>query len=214
MNERFVKPLLGAVLVRALFEFHDTLNQPQDMWVIPGMVLQGCSSSNDLILNGVLYQVTAVGEGPLGTQFVEVCMLERYRKRGEAASLIVLCEHDASRLLRLTHCTTYRSAQGSTIAGDTPVLLLDASHKWLDHKMLIMGLSRVASGSQLRVATRAQQEEAFGWCWEGREEFAPHRELRCRLDDRESTDSEATESASESEEQECAEEWRSESDEE
>jgi hypothetical protein len=141
-------------------------------------------------------------------------MLERYRKRGEPPRSIALCEQDASRLLRLTHCTTYRSAQGCTIA-DTPVLLLDASHKWLDHRMLIVGLSRVASGSQLRVATAAQQQEAFGWCGERREEFAPRRELRCRLDDRESTDSDATESESESgsesgsESEGRAEEWRS-----
>ena len=185
------------------------------MWVIPGMVLQGCSSSGELILNGVLYEVTAVGAGEHGTQWIEVRMLERYRKRGEPQRDIMLCEHDASRLLRLTHCTTYRSAQGSTVAG-APVLLLDTSHKWLDHRMLIVGLSRVASGSQLRVATRAQQEEAFGWCGEGREEFAPRRELRCTLDQRESTDSKATESESGSEsgshsdrESECAEEWRS-----
>ena len=144
-------------------------------------------------------------------------MLRRYRKRGDPTREIMLCEHDASRLLRLTHCTTYRSAQGCTIAG-APVLLLDGSHKWLDHRMLIVGLSRVASGSQLRVATRAQQEEAFGWCGEGREEFAPRRELRCALDQRESTDSDATQSESESqrdsESEECAEEWRSDEDDE
>ena len=211
MNERFVRPLLGAVLVRARFEFKDTLNQPQDMWVLPGMVLQGCSQSNSVILNGVLYGVTAVGEGQQGALFVQVRMLPRYRKRGEGNELITLCELDASRMLRLTHCTTYRSAQGSTIASG-PVLLLDASHKYLDHRMLIVGLSRVASGAQLRVATRAQQEEAFGWAGQGREEFAPRRELQCRLDDRASADSEATESESESESESEAqgrvEEWR------
>ena len=107
MNERFVMPRLGAVLVRAQFRFHDTLNQPQDMWVIPGMVLQGCSSSNELILNGVLHEVVAVGAGEQGTQFVEVRMLERYRKRGEPQRDIMLAS------------TTRRGCCGSRTARPT-----------------------------------------------------------------------------------------------
>ena len=55
MNERFIKPLPGAVLIRAGFQFRDTLNQPQDMWLVPGMVLQGCCrSSGTNIVNGAL----------------------------------------------------------------------------------------------------------------------------------------------------------------
>ena len=169
MNERFVKPLPGAVLFRARFQFRDTLNQPQPMWLVPGMVLQGCSQSKDAIVNGVLYEVTSVsfhGEA----QRVWVRMLERYRQEGDYQQSISLSDVDASRMLRLTHCVTYRSAQGCTIGDDTPVLLLDTAHKYLDHRMLIVGLSRVASGSQLRVATRAQQQEAFGWAGQARED--------------------------------------------
>ena len=61
MNERFIKPLPGAVLIQAQFQFRATLNQPQDMWLVPGMVLQGCCPSSDpSIVNGVLYEVTSV----------------------------------------------------------------------------------------------------------------------------------------------------------
>ena len=78
---------------------------------------------------------------------------------------------------------TYRAAQGCTVGDDAPVLLLDTSRKYLDRKMLIVGLSRVASGSQLRVATRAQQQEAFGRAgqacedpqWDGGEDTLPPR---------------------------------------
>ena len=170
MNERFIKPLPGAVLFRAEFQFRDTLNQPQPMWLVPGMVLQGCCPSCDSdIVNGVLYEILSA-RSEAGIPWVWVRMLERYRQPGEPREAVGLCETEASRRLRLTHCVTYRAAQGCTIGDDTPVLLLDTSHKYLDHKMFIVGLSRVASGKQLRVATRAQQQEVFGWAGQARED--------------------------------------------
>ena len=36
--------------------------------------------------------------------------------------------------------------------------------------MFIVGLSRVASGKQLSVATRVQQQEVFGWAGQARED--------------------------------------------
>jgi hypothetical protein len=135
------------------------------MWVIPGQVLQGCSQKNLTILNGVHYQVTAVSDTTISVQ-----MTERYRKRecaGRDAKLqavLTLSHREASDSLRLLHCSTFRAAQGCTIAEGTPVLLLDANHAYFDHRTLIVGLSRVEVGAQLRVATSEQQIAAFGWC--------------------------------------------------
>ena len=108
---------------------------------------------------------------------------------------------------------TYRAAQGCTIGDDTPVLLLDTSHKYLDHKMFIVGLSRVASGKQLSVATRAQQQEVFGWAGQAREDpqwtgigdmmsQSPVHPERPQSRHESDAESDATESESESEPQE------------
>ena len=84
--------------------------------------------------------------------------------------MVSLSPLDASRLLRLTHCVAYRSCQGCTIGDGTPALLLDTSHKYLDHEVFVIGLGRVASGSQLRVAMRVQQQqEVFGWAGQAHE---------------------------------------------
>ena len=45
LNERFIKPLPG---------------QPPPMWLVRGMVLQGCSHNSVPIVNGVLYEVSGV----------------------------------------------------------------------------------------------------------------------------------------------------------
>jgi hypothetical protein len=166
MNERFVRPRLGAVLAPASGQpIPGTLNQAQNMWVVPGQILQGCSQKNLTILNGVHYEVKAVSDSTISVQ-----MTERYRKRectgrdAKFQAVLTLSYRDASDCLRLLHCSTYRSAQGCTIAEGTPVLLLDANHTWFDHRTLIVGLSRVEVGAQLRVATPEQQFKAFGWC--------------------------------------------------
>ena len=87
----------------------------------------------------------------------------------------MLSHKDASASLRLLHCTTYRSAQGCTIPKEIPVLMMDASHRYFDHRTLIVGLSRVEHGSQLRIATHEQQVAAFGWCGRAaREPFNPN----------------------------------------
>ena len=168
MNDLFIRPRLGAMLIRASGEpVPHTLNQPQDMWVIPGQILQGCSQINLTILNGVHYEVKEVPP-----HVITVQMTERYRKPEDKCdwkekkqqSLIVLSHRDASASLRLLHCTTYRSAQGCTIPKHIPVLMMDASHKYFDHRTLIVGLSRVEHGSQLGIATHEQQQQTFGWC--------------------------------------------------
>ena len=115
-------------------------------------------------MNGVHYEVKAVSDSTISVQ-----MVERYRKRqcaGHDAKLqavITLSHREASDSLRLLHCTTYRAAQGCTIPEGTSVLLLDANHAYFDHRTLIVGLSRVEVGAQLRVATPQQQIAAFGW---------------------------------------------------
>jgi hypothetical protein len=177
MNERFVMNKPGAVLVRASGEvIPNSLNQAQDMWIVRGQILQGYSQTNHLILNGVLYEVKEVT-----SLAIVVRMTQRYRKPPEQCSevdhslqgLIVLSYRDASASLRLLHCVVYRSAQGATIP-DVPVLLLDTSHRYFDQRTLIVGLSRVQSGSQLRVASFDQQTDAFGFCGRpGRPEFHP-----------------------------------------
>jgi hypothetical protein len=179
MNERFVRPRLGAVLVRASGEIvAGTQNQPQDMWILPGMVLQGCSTMNLKILNGVHYRVETATD-----ILVTVRMIERYRRPDEECTAqqrllqgpIGLTHQQASKELRLLHCCTYRSAQGCTIARPTPVLLLDARHAYFDHQTLVVGISRVEHGSQLRIAAHEQQEEAFGWCGRpAREAYDPN----------------------------------------
>jgi hypothetical protein len=178
MNERYIMNQPGAVLVRASGEaIPNMLNQPQSMWLVRGQILQGCSQINNLILNGVHYRVMDVT--PL---VVVVQMTERYRKPPECCSdidqslqgLIALSHRDASAYLRLLHCTVYRSSQGSTIPIGTPVLLLDTNHKHFCQRTLIVGLSRVEHGSQLRVASFQQQTDVFGHCGRpGRPEYHP-----------------------------------------
>jgi hypothetical protein len=166
MNERFVATRLGAVLVVANGAVPGQ-NQPQNMWLLPGMLLQGCSKTNTRVLNGVHYRVLAVSDSEISVQ-----MIERYRKPDDECSkrdarlqAVLTLDHDAaSKELRLLHCCTYRSAQGCTIAQPTPVLLLDTSHEYFDHRTLVVGMSRVEHGSQLRIASHHQQEDAFGWC--------------------------------------------------
>jgi hypothetical protein len=166
------------VLIQASGEIvTGTQNQPQDMWILPGMVLQGCSTMNLKILNGVHYRVETATD-----ILVTVRMTERYRKPDAECTAqqrllqgpIGLTHQQASKELRLLHCCTYRSAQGCTIARPTPVLLLDARHAYFDHQTLVVGISRVEHGSQLRIAAHEQQEEAFGWCGRpAREAFDP-----------------------------------------
>ena len=167
MNERFVRPRLGAVLLRQAGIVEGTLNQPQDMWILTGMVLQGCSVWNLQVLNGVHYDVLEATDA-----HIIIRMTERYRKPEDQCSLadkklqgpIMLTHEQASKELRLLHCCTYRSAQGATIPRAVPVLLLDTSHEYFDHRTLVVGMSRVEHGDQLRLATLEQQEELFGYC--------------------------------------------------
>jgi hypothetical protein len=167
MNERFVRARLGAVLVRTAGVVEGTLNQPQDMHIVTGMVLQGCSVWNLQVLNGVHYDVLEATDA-----HIKIQMTERYRKPEEERSFaekklqgpILLTHAQASKELRLLHCCTYRSAQGATIPRSVPVLMLDTSHEYFDHRTLIVGMSRVEHGSQLRLATLEQQEELFGYC--------------------------------------------------
>ena len=85
------------------------------------------------------------------------------RRRVKQESEIVLSHAEASASLRLIHATTYRSAQGITLK-DRPLLLLDTVHAHFEHRMFIVGLSRVASREQLAVATMEQQRDTVGFC--------------------------------------------------
>jgi 5-methylcytosine-specific restriction endonuclease McrA len=176
MNLRFVRPLPGAVLVQSAGDVFGTLNQPQAMYLVPEMLLLGVTRKSARIVNGVLYRVLAVDQTTVTVQMTEDYRVDRAcidatTARGEKAlrradrleAVLVLSHEDASTCLRLTHATTYRSAQGVTIR-DRPVLLLDAHHLYFDTRTLIVGLSRVAVGSQLAVATKQQQSAAFGCC--------------------------------------------------
>jgi hypothetical protein len=154
-------------------------------------------------------------------------MTERYRKPPEHCSevdkslqgLIALSHREASTFLRLLHCVVYRSAQGATIP-DVPVLLLDTSHTHFDQRTLIVGLSRVEHGAQLRVARFQQQTDAFGHTGRpGRPEFHPSADA-APLDDLlpqlcyGPPEADSSESESESESEAEADEWRAASDEE
>jgi hypothetical protein len=205
MNERFIRPQPGAILIRASGVVPNALNQPQDMYLVRGQTVIGCSQTNHKILNGVHYDVKEVT-----ALVVVVQMTERYRTQ-EATSLlqglISLTHREASDSLRLLHAQTYRSAQGCTIR-DTPVLLMDTRHKYLDHRMLIVGLSRVERGSQLRVATHEQQEAAFGFCGRpGRAEFDPESPLDEMLSQIQYSNEDSDES-DEEEQEDAQEQWR------
>jgi hypothetical protein len=160
----------------------------------------GCSQTNHKILNGVHYEVKEVT-----ALVVVVQMTERYRTQestGFLQGMIALTHREASESLRLLHAQTYRSAQGCTIR-DTPVLLMDTRHRYLDHRMFIVGLSRVERGSQLRLATHEQQEAAFGFCGRpGRPEFDPESPLDEMLSRIEYSNEDSDESSEEDEQEE------------
>ena len=72
---------------------------------------------------------------------------------------IELAHDEASRWLRLGYAYTYYSIQGRTIK-DRTLLLLDTGSRHFTVRNLIVGISRVPLGSQVKIPT-VQEEEAF-----------------------------------------------------
>jgi hypothetical protein len=143
MLNKLVNDRLGGTLVRCAGAVKHQ-NQPQDMYLKPGMMLMGCTKSTCCIVNGVWYEVVSVD----GSQVVV----------RDSTTEITLTHPEASAWLRLTHAMCYASVQGATLR-DKTVLLLDTYHRNFTTRMLIVGASRVTNGYRLRVATPNQERQ-------------------------------------------------------
>jgi hypothetical protein len=149
-------------------------NQPQDMWLRPGMRLICCSKMHALLVNGVFYTVEAVDDERVVVRMdasyhreppeeMDERAAKRYKKTKKQEDAIELSHRDASLCLRLSHALCYASVQGLTI-GDRRVLLLDLEHHFFSVRSLIVGLSRVQKGSQIHVASREQAHNLVTFC--------------------------------------------------
>ena len=174
INTETVKSLPGAVLVKTLGDIKGYYNQPQDMWLTPGMELLGVTKKSTLIINGVRYSVETVN-----TRMVTVRMLPEFHchvpelphdatdamRKSHTAKLqavakvqgpIPLMHRDASAWLRLTHCLCYATVQGITIR-DKHLVMLDVLKGHFSIRTLIVAASRVTDGPYLHAATEMQQ---------------------------------------------------------
>jgi hypothetical protein len=158
----------GGVLVRcaAGVKHH---NQPQDMWLKPGMdLLCSCKTHNRLV-NGVFYTVEAVDKKRVVVRMHKRYHCERTKPNGEpigdkeaqrADQLegpIDLSHRDASLALRLSHCLCYASTQGLTI--DKRVVMFDLEHRHFSVRSLIVGISRVTNGKLVHAATKQREDD-------------------------------------------------------
>ena len=149
-------------------------NQPQDMWLRPGMRLICCCKAHALLVNGVFYTVEGVDDERVVVRMdasyhreppeeMDERAAKRYKKTKKQEDAIELSHTDASLCLRLSHALCYASVQGLTI-GDRRVLLLDLEHHFFSVRSLIVGLSRVTKGSQIHVASREQAHNLVTYC--------------------------------------------------
>ena len=107
-------------------------NASQTMWVWPGQELIGAAGR---CRKGVFYTVVA-------------CSPERMTVCGNGESLTMTSE-TAVRCLRLTHCLTYASCQGLSLAS---VRLLETSSPYFTWKHLYVGMSRCTNHATLQVS--------------------------------------------------------------
>jgi hypothetical protein len=130
---RGAKPAEGAVWVPVARERSD-MNEAQDMWLWPGLRMLGCChAERDGLRNGVTYVLEAVDpEGVViaGDKRVDMAVVKRH--------------------LRLAHCQTYASCQGTEFTGT--LRLWDANSPHFSRRHLYVGLSRARAADAVAVA--------------------------------------------------------------
>ena len=107
-------------------------NNPQSIWIWPGLELIGAGGRAK---KGLFYRVVS-------------CTDERVTLEGNGETL-GLSADNAVKHLRLTHCLTYASCQGLSLAG---VRLLETDSPHLTWRHLFVGASRATSSRLLEVA--------------------------------------------------------------
>ena len=163
------------VLVKCAGKLPNRLNQPQDMYLRPGMKLIGCANG-EIIVNGVPYDVLRVSRHVVVVKMqveynTDLSLSRRTGKAAEAKALkvaklegeIALDHRQASRWLRLPYAVTFRNAQGIT-AREMHVTVMNIDHPHFDVRSLIVGASRVTHGSYLHVPTAAQERAIIENC--------------------------------------------------
>ena len=119
-------------------------NQPQDMYIWPGIVLMAIvSQSTSLVKNGMCYEVLAV-EGK--NQFEVVAINDDGAHTSER---FIVDKKELGSNFRLTHALTYFSAQARTIHGG--VRLAQTSHRNFTVRYLVLGLGRAPRGCDVQV---------------------------------------------------------------
>jgi hypothetical protein len=143
-------------------------NQPQDMYIRPGMQLLCCCRSHRTLVNGVFYQVEAVDDTDVVVRMADAYTRDRStlddearKKADQQEGLITLPHKEASKALRLTYALCYASVQGLTLR-DKSVLMLDLDSGHFSVRTLIVGLSRVTKASDISVASAEQEMELMG----------------------------------------------------
>ena len=123
---------------------HSLPNQPQDMFVWPGIVLMAIvPQSTALVKNGVRYEVLNME----GDHHFELVAINDDGAR--TATSFILEKKEIGSNFRLTHTLTYFSAQARTIHGG--IRLAQTSHKKFTLLHLVLGLGRGPRGCDVQV---------------------------------------------------------------
>jgi hypothetical protein len=129
---RAAKPAEGAVWVPVALVRSD-MNEAQSMWLWPGLRMLGCChAERDGLRNGVTYTLEAVDA-------------EGVTIAGQRVPMEVVKRH-----LRLAHCQTYASCQGTEFTGT--LRLWDAESPHFTRRHLYVGLSRARAATAVVVA--------------------------------------------------------------
>ena len=132
----------NAVLVPAM-SANNLPNQPQDMFVWPGMDLMAVvPQSTGLVKNGVRYKVLDVCDNKF-----EIVAINDEDAR--TATSFVVDKKELGSNFRLTHALTYFSSQARTIRGG--LRLAQTSHKNFTLRHLVLGLGRAPRGCDVQV---------------------------------------------------------------
>ena len=133
----------NAVLVSATSD-NSLPNQPQDMFVWPGIVLMAIvPQSTALVKNGVRYEVLNME----GDHHFELVAINDDGAR--TATSFIVDKKELGSNFRLTHALTYFSAQARTIHGG--IRLAQTSHKNFTLRHLVLGLGRAPRGCDVQV---------------------------------------------------------------
>ena len=118
-------------------------NQPQNMYIWPGIVLMARTKGIDgKIRNGIRYKVLSMGSG-----IFELAQVGDDNKVKGAS--FPMSEADLAAKMRLTHAITYFSSQARTITGS--LRLVDTSSPRFTIRHLIVGLGRAPNGCDVHV---------------------------------------------------------------